>query len=168
MATTCIHLAVICPCNHVSSCIFLMNVFDIVSAGTLWERMPECLLLVSQDPSYDPYGFAKVATRAASSEGGSADACPSNVQDFFQTIFSLANTSDGLNQINTDMHLCSDSMVSSYDQVNQTLAQYIQMQWVSAVTHDSLLDIAVIDMLNSSTIGKTSSASICAGDSASN
>ncbi len=111
-----------------------------------------------QDPSYDPYGFAKVATRAASSEGGSADACPSNVQDFFQTIFSLANTSDGLNQINTDMNLCSDSAVSSYDQVNQTLAQYVQMQWVSAVTHDSLLDIAVIDMLNSSTIGKTYSA----------
>ncbi|DBA71821.1 TPA: hypothetical protein ACH3X2_010974 [Trebouxia sp. C0005] len=89
------------------------------------------------DPSYDPYGFAKVATRAASSEGGSADACPSNVQDFFQTIFSLANTLDGLNQINTDMQLCSDSQVSSYDQVNGTLAQYVQGQWVSAAQYNA-------------------------------
>lgn len=145
-----------------------MSVVDMTSARTLWESLPECLLLVSQDPSYDPYGFAKVATRAASSEGGSADACPANVQEFFQTIFSLANTSDGLNQINTDMNLCSDSMVSSHDQVNQTLAQYVQMQWVFAVTRDSLLDTAVIDMLNSSTIGKTSSASICGGNFASN
>ena len=92
------------------------------------------LALTLQDPSYDPYGFAKVATRTASSEGGSAAACPANVQKFFQTIFSLANTSDGLNQINTDMNLCSDSMVSSYDQVNQTLAQYVQDQWTTAVS----------------------------------
>ena len=144
-----------------------MSVAEMTRAEIFWESLPERLLLVSQDPSYDPYGFAKVATRAASSEGGSADACPSNVQDFFQTIFSLANTSDGLNQINTDMHLCSDSMVSSYDQVNQTLAQYVQMQWVSAVTHNSLLDIAVIDMLTSSTVGNTSSASIYGEDSTS-
>ena len=131
MHSSCCHMSAIVSAAASS----LMSVVDMTSARTLWESLPECLLLVSQDPSYDPYGFAKVATRAASSERGSADACPANVQEFFQTIFSLANTSGGLNQINTDMNLCSDSMVSSYDQVNQTLAQYVQRQWVSAVTH---------------------------------
>ncbi len=96
-----------------------------------------------QDPSYDPYGFAKVATRAASSEGGSAAACPANVQQFFQTIFSLANTPGGLEQINSDMNLCSDSMVTSHDMVNSTLAQYVQMQWVSAVSKHTQSLLAV-------------------------
>jgi len=86
-----------------------------------------------QDPSYDPYGFAKVATRAASSEMGSAAACPENVQNFFKMLFALAKNSSGLNQINTDMNLCPDSMVKTYDQVNQTLAAFIQSAWTTAV-----------------------------------
>ena len=53
-----------------------------------------------QDPSYDPYGFAKVATRTASKESGSAAACAGNVQLFFQTIFQLGQSSSGLAQIN--------------------------------------------------------------------
>ena len=53
-----------------------------------------------QDPSYDPYGFAKVATRTASSQAGAAAACPGNVQKFFQTIFDLGLSSSGLGQIN--------------------------------------------------------------------
>jgi len=86
-----------------------------------------------QDPSYDPYGYAKVATRAASSEMGSAAACPDNVQKFFKTLFALAKNSSGLDQINADMKLCPDSMVKTYDQVNQTLAAFIQSAWTSAV-----------------------------------
>ena len=53
-----------------------------------------------QDPSYDPYGFAKVTTRTASSESGAAPACAGNVQKFFQTIFQLGQSSSGLDQIN--------------------------------------------------------------------
>ena len=53
-----------------------------------------------QDPSYDPYGFAKAATRTASSQAGAAPACAGNVQKFFQTIFQLGVSSSGLNQIN--------------------------------------------------------------------
>ena len=87
-----------------------------------------------QDPSYDPYGFAKVATRTASSESGSAAACPGNVQKFFQTLFQLAKTKSGLDQINQDMSLCTDSLVTSVDQMNGTLAQFVQGQWVSAVS----------------------------------
>ena len=124
-----------------------------------------------QDPSYDPYGYAKVPTRAASAEGGAAAACAGkhvlcssqctgpgllvrmclfhslqehandhrcvaagNVQKFFQTIFSLAKTADGLAQINKGMNLCRDSMVTSYDQVNASLASYVQSQWVSGVS----------------------------------
>lgn len=93
---------------------------------------PNHLLL--QDPSYDPYGFAKVATRTASSLAGAADACPGLVQKFFQTIFQLAESSSGLDQINQDMSLCSHSVVTSRDQVNQTLAQNVQGQWAQAVS----------------------------------
>lgn len=53
-----------------------------------------------QDPSYDPYGFAKVATRAASSQFGAAEACPANVQKFFRTIFRIGLGSSGIDQIN--------------------------------------------------------------------
>lgn len=87
-----------------------------------------------QDPSYDPYGFAKVATRTASSEAGSAAACAANVQKFFQTLFQLAPTRAGRVQINQDLKLCTNSMVTSTDQMNQTLAQFVQGQWVSAVS----------------------------------
>ncbi len=87
-----------------------------------------------QDPSYDPYGFAKVATRTASSEGGAAANCPTNVRKFFQTLSSLSDTTTGLKQINNDMSLCSDSKVESADDVG-TLAQYVQTQWVTAVSY---------------------------------
>ena len=89
--------------------------------------------MVLQDPSYDPYGFAKVATQAASSKGGSAARCPSNVQKFFTTLLSLGNTPPGIEQINDDMNLCSDSAVASAADVGN-LAQFVQSQWVSAVS----------------------------------
>lgn len=93
-----------------------------------------------QDPSYDPYGFAKVATRAASSEGGSAAACPANVQKFFSTILSLGSSATGRKQISTDMSLCSDSTLASDDDA-QTLALYVQNQWTTAVgLHNMILD----------------------------
>ncbi|DBA80617.1 hypothetical protein WJX77_006015 [Trebouxia sp. C0004] len=88
------------------------------------------------DPSYDPYGFAKVATRAASSEGGSAAACPANVQKFFQTIFSLGASASGRKTINTDMSLCSDSTLASDDDV-QSLALYVQNQWTTAAQYNA-------------------------------
>ena len=85
-----------------------------------------------QDPSYDPYGFAKVATFAASSEGGSAAACPTNVQKFFSTMLSLGSSASGRKTINTDMSLCSDSTLASDDDA-QNLALYVQNQWTTAV-----------------------------------
>lgn len=91
------------------------------------------LALTLQDPSYDPYGFAKVATRTASSEGGSAAACPANVQKFFQTILSLGASASGRKTINTEMSLCSDSTVASDDDA-QNLALYVQNQWTTAVS----------------------------------
>ena len=86
-----------------------------------------------QDPSYDPYGFAKVATRAASTEGGSAAACVSNVRKFFQTVISMNSTRSGLNQIDQGLKLCSDSQVASTDDVG-VLTNYVSFQWVSAVS----------------------------------
>ena len=88
---------------------------------------------IMQDPSYDPYGYYKAATRAATVEGGAASACAPNVQKFFQTVFDLARTSSGLDQINDNMNLCDDSQVHSYDDVNQTLAAYVTLQWAMAV-----------------------------------
>ncbi|KAL0040914.1 hypothetical protein WJX79_009751 [Trebouxia sp. C0005] len=84
------------------------------------------------DPSYDPYGFAKIATRTASSEAGSAAACPTNVHKFFTTLFARAQTPEGLEQINTDLNLCRNSEVQSYGDVNATLAYYVLSSWVSA------------------------------------
>ena len=86
----------------------------------------------SQDPSYDPYSFAKVATRTASTEGGAAAACASNVRKFFQTVISMNSTKSGLNQINQGLNLCSDSQVESTADVG-VLTNYVSYQWVSAV-----------------------------------
>lgn len=87
-----------------------------------------------QDPSYDLFGFAKIATRTASSQAGAAAACPTNVQKFFVTLFARAQSPAGLELINTDLNLCLKSHVGSYTQVNQTLAKYFQNLWVSGVS----------------------------------
>ena len=95
-------------------------------------RVESGQLLLLQDPSYDPYAFAKVATRTASAEGGSAPACADNVRKFFQSIMSDNRTTSGLQQINSGLNLSSDSQVESAADV-LTLANYVLFQWVSAV-----------------------------------
>lgn len=92
------------------------------------------MLTILQDPSYDPYGFAKVATRTASSLAGSAAACPANVQSFFKTIFAMAQTQSGLDDLNTQLNLCDSSKMRTATDVNATLATYVLYQWVSAVS----------------------------------
>lgn len=86
-----------------------------------------------QDPSYDPYGYAKVATRTASSVVGAPASCPANVQAFFKTLFTMAETDSGLQDINTQLSLCSDSQVKTADDVNQTLASFVRIAWTNAV-----------------------------------
>lgn len=87
-----------------------------------------------QDPSYDIFGYAKIATWTASSQAGSAAACPANVQKFFATLFARAQNPAGLALINQELNLCPESYVGSYTQVNQTLAKYFQNLWVSGVS----------------------------------
>lgn len=87
-----------------------------------------------QDPSYDAFGFAKIATHTASSQAGAAAACPANVQKFFSSLFARAQTFSGLDQINVDLNLCHNSYVGSYSDVNQTLAAFVQSVWVSGVS----------------------------------
>ena len=87
-----------------------------------------------QDPSYDPYGYAKVATRTASSEVGAAAACPANVQAFFKTLFTMAETESGLQDINTQLSLCDDSLVKTANDVNFTLASFVRIAWTNAVS----------------------------------
>ncbi|KAL0041038.1 hypothetical protein WJX77_002934 [Trebouxia sp. C0004] len=82
----------------------------------IWTTTQWLPLDQATDPSYDLHGYAKVATIAASSEMGSAAACPENVQNFFKNLFALAKNSSGLDQINTDVKLCPDSLVKTYDQ----------------------------------------------------
>ena len=89
---------------------------------------------VLQDPSFNPFGYARLATRAASSEGGAAAACPSNVQNFFKTIFSMGNSSQGIQQIHQQLHLCRSSLpISSYNDVNSTLAPFFRVLWTVGV-----------------------------------
>ncbi|KAL3145923.1 hypothetical protein ABBQ38_015287 [Trebouxia sp. C0009 RCD-2024] len=89
------------------------------------------------DPSYDPYGFAKVATQTASSQAGAAPACSANVQKFFQTLFQLGQSPSGLDQVNQDMFLCSNSMVTSYTDVNSSLATWVQFRWTEAAQYNA-------------------------------
>ena len=89
--------------------------------------------MLVQDPSYDLYGYAKVATRTASSIGGAAAACPANVQAFFKTILSLGETPSGRQQINDGMSLCANSTLDSPSDV-LALAQYVQSSWYLAVS----------------------------------
>lgn len=85
------------------------------------------------DPSYDPSGYAKVATRTASSLAGAAAACPVNVQNWFKMLFSMAATSSGIEQINTQLKLCSDSLMQSATDVNFTLASAVRIAWTNGV-----------------------------------
>lgn len=101
-----------------------------------------------QDPSYDPYGFAKVATRTASSQAGAAPACSANVQKFFQTLFQLGQSPSGLDQVNQDMSLCSNSMVASYTDLNSSLAAWVQFRWTDAVSSSSFIMINVITTMH--------------------
>lgn len=87
-----------------------------------------------QDPSYDPYGYGKVATRTASSLAGSAAACPGNVQNFFKTIFAMATTPSGITDLNTQLGLCNDSKLKTAAEVNATLATYVLYTWIGAVS----------------------------------
>jgi len=86
-------------------------------------------LIWVQDPSFDPYAFAKVATRTASSEAGSAAACPLNVQNFFKELFALANNSTGIKTINHHMKLCSDSALKSAQDA-PSLATFLGQLWI--------------------------------------
>lgn len=95
-------------------------------------------MVVVQDPSFDPYGFAKVATRTASSLAGAAAACPSNVQAFFKTIFAMATTASGLQDINAQLNLCEDAKMTSADDVKSRLAAYVRVMWTNAVSCSSL------------------------------
>ncbi|DBB05210.1 hypothetical protein WJX82_009396 [Trebouxia sp. C0006] len=87
------------------------------------------------DPSFDPYAFAKVATRTASSEAGSAAACPRNVQSFFKELFALSNNSTGVELINQHMKLCSDSKLKSA-QDTSGLASFLGELWVIGAQFD--------------------------------
>lgn len=101
-----------------------------------------------QDPSYDPFGFAKIATRTASSQAGAAAACPANVQKFFATLFARAQSPAGLDLINSDLNLCPESHVGSYTQVNETLAKYFQDLWVSGVSFANTLQLCMLGICN--------------------
>ena len=90
-------------------------------------------LIWLQDPSFDPYAFAKVATRTASSEAGSAAACSLNVQNFFKELFALSNNSTGTKTINHHMKLCSDSDVKSA-QDTPSLAGFLVQLWIIGVS----------------------------------
>ena len=90
-------------------------------------------LIRVQDPSFDPYAFAKVATRTASSEAGSAAACPLNVQNFFKELFALSNNSTGIKTINHHMKLCSDSDLKSAQDA-PSLANFLGYLWVVGVS----------------------------------
>jgi len=90
-------------------------------------------LIWVQDPSFDPYAFAKVAIRTASSEAGSAAACPLNVQNFFKELFALSNNSTGIKTINHHMKLCSDSDLKSAQDA-PSLANFLGNLWVVGVS----------------------------------
>lgn len=87
-----------------------------------------------QDPSYDAYGYAKVATRTASSLAGAAAACPVNVQNFFKTIFAMAKTASGLQDLNKQLIICEGSEIKTAEDVNSTLAAYVRHMWTRAVS----------------------------------
>ena len=45
----------------------------------------------------------------------------------------MAETNSGLQDINTQLSLCSDSQVKTADDVNQTLASFVRIAWTNAV-----------------------------------
>ena len=120
-------LGVIDATQNVMLCCLVQRVSE--SKLLVWKQLSIWL----QDASFDPYAFAKVATRTASSEAGSAAACPRNVQSFFKELFALSNNSTGVELINQHMKLCSDSKLKSA-QDTSGLASFLGELWVIGVS----------------------------------
>ena len=81
-----------------------------------------------QDPPYDANSFAKIVTRDASSEAGSAAACVPNMRKGWQILLNGGESESGRELISDAMRLCPHSAVDSkYDAIQ--LAQWLQSAW---------------------------------------
>ena len=83
---------------------------------------------VSQDPPYDANSFAKIVTRDASPEAGSAAACVPNMRKGWQVLLNAGGSESGRKLISDAMNLCPHSTVTSKDDA-VLLAQWLQNAW---------------------------------------
>ncbi|CAK0734809.1 hypothetical protein CVIRNUC_000484 [Coccomyxa viridis] len=80
-----------------------------------------------EDPPYDAGSFAKIVTRDASKEGGSAPACASNVRQVWRTLFDLGESKKGREKIAEGMRVCP-KLLETPDDVAQ-LADWASSAW---------------------------------------
>ena len=84
--------------------------------------------IASQDPPYDANSFAKIVTRDASPEAGSAAACVPNMRKGWQVLLNAGGSESGRKLISDAMHLCPHSTITSNDDAI-LLAQWLQSAW---------------------------------------
>ncbi|BDA40679.1 Lysosomal Pro-X carboxypeptidase [Coccomyxa sp. Obi] len=92
----------------------------IAGSAPIWSYLGE-------DPPYDSGSYAKIVTRDASEEGGSAPACASNVRKAWSTLFEMGRNDSGRGKIETAMRVCPRLLNSSDDVM--ALANWASSAW---------------------------------------
>ena len=83
---------------------------------------------IAQDPPYDDKSFAKIVTRDASLEAGSAAACVPNMRKGWQVLINAGDSESGRKLITEATHMCPQSAVESKEDA-KALAEWLQNAW---------------------------------------
>lgn len=84
----------------------------------------------NMDPPYDQYGFARVVTECSSLFGLANPGCEPSFRAAFAAITELAETAEGLDEINSALNVCEGSEITSEDDVPFLLGAISEM-WQS-------------------------------------
>ena len=97
-----------------------------------------------QDPAYDANSFAKIVTRDASPEAGSAAACVPNMRKGWQVLLNAGDSESGRKLISDAMNLCPHSTVDSKNDAI-LLAQWLQSAWdyLAMVRQDHVVHVMI-------------------------
>ncbi|GAB4814859.1 hypothetical protein N2152v2_001905 [Parachlorella kessleri] len=93
----------------------------IAASAPIWTYLGE-------DPPWDSGSFAKIVTRDAWPEGGSAHDCADNVRRAWKTLFKWGKSGGGRAAIGHAMRLCNDSSLDNKDDVAE-LADWASSAW---------------------------------------
>ncbi|KDD71492.1 serine carboxypeptidase S28, partial [Helicosporidium sp. ATCC 50920] len=83
---------------------------------------------LGENPPYDAGSFARIVTRDASPEGGSAPACAPNARSAWQALFELSDSSQGRSRARRALRLCPSVRLESKED-GVAVANWAQGAW---------------------------------------